>query len=193
MKEIPRDVIRKPVLIDMGGGEAARNPIQNYHYPKELDGNKSWERQDDFGRLYLCTDRGTVYCFSPKGIVFWQFAVGTPIPPKPVFSLPDLIFPASNRLFCLRDGALRWTLPLRQCSSMLVDKDGTIFLSYVEEPAKPRPDSPNQAFPRTLMAAVDRDGHVLWRLDIHGLGPSFLDPAGRLYVRAGDSTLCLSA
>jgi outer membrane protein assembly factor BamB len=183
MKKIPRDVIMRP---------EGKGPIKNIHYPALLDGNRTWEKQDESGRLYLCTDRGTVYCFSPKGIIYWQFAAGIPVPPEPLFSLDDLIFPAGDRLFCLRDGALRWTIPLKSCTSVLVDKDGTIFLSYVEKSMN-YDYVPPQRLDRELMAAVDRDGRVLWRVYIHGFGASFLDPAGRLYVTGEGSLLCLSA
>jgi outer membrane protein assembly factor BamB len=182
-QDISRNVIR---------AQKEMQPIKNVHYPSFLDGNRKWERQDDFGRLYVCTDRGTVYCFSTKGTVFWQFAAGTPIPREPLFSHGDLIFPTSDRLFCLRDGAFRWALPLRDCTSLLVDKDGTIFLSYIDK-FKNYDYVPPQLMDRKLMAAVDRDGHVLWRVYVHGFEVSFLDPAGRLYVTSEGSVLCLNA
>ena len=145
-----------------------------------LDGNCSgWLIiQDDRGRLYSGTDRGTLYCFDRQGKVLWTYKAEAELRDPPLFSLGDTVFAAKDHLICVRDGVQRWSRPLAACRPYLVDKTGTVFVMY--------------SGPDTL-AAVDHDGHLLWSLPTPG-EPKLFDPQGRLYLAdpSRDFILCLA-
>lgn len=176
---IPRNLLadsefsRKPSGICRGG--AVQLSPNRDSIP--VDGNCKWMVRDDLGRFYGATDRGTVYCFSADGAVLWKYEAGTSIPSEPLFSVGDLVLASGDRLFCMRDGLVRWNIQLAGCEPSFVDKAGTIYLSYSENSETP------------ITAAVDRDGKVIWRLQTAYRGVA-LDPKGRLYLIGEGSVLC---
>lgn len=161
--------------------QAIRNPIP-------VDGNCMWVVQDDLGRFYGATDRGSVYCISAEGAVLWKYEEGTSISSEPLFSAGDPVFAGKDRLFCLRDGVVRWNIQLARCRPRFVDKAGTIYVSYSED----IDSSSGMGSSRPVTAAVDRDGHVIWRLQTEYTALT-LDPQGRLFLLGGGGIVCANS
>ena len=153
-----------------------------------VDGNCSdWGViQDDHGRLYSGTDRGTLYCFDSDGKLLWSYKAEAALSYPPLFSQGDPVFAAKDHLICLRDGAQRWSVPLEACRTYLVDKAGTVFVTYAG------PGAHGYDSHKTL-GAVDHDGKLLWSLATPG-EPVMFDPQGQLYLAdpSGDFVICLA-
>jgi outer membrane protein assembly factor BamB len=132
--------------------------------------------KDSRGMLYAGTDRGILFCFDAGGKVLWKYNAGVELSAAPLFSRGDPVFSTGDHLICVRDGALRWNLPLEYCRVRLVDQSGTVFFTINE-----------------TTGAADHDGQVLWTLSVRG-EPLIVDPEGRLYVKDyfGKFAMCLA-
>ena len=121
--------------------------------------------KDSRGLLYAGTDRGMLFCFDGSGKVLWKYNAGAEISGAPLFSQGDPVFSVGDHLICVREGNLRWSLPIDFCRLHLADQSGTVFFTSNETPG-----------------AADHDGHLLWTLPVRG-EPLIIDPEGKLYVR----------
>ena len=118
-----------------------------------------------------------MYCLSAEGGLLWKYEGGASTSSPPHFSLEDLIFASEDRLLSLREGVLRWNLPVERCRPAFPDKAGTMYVQYRGNNS------------RNVAAALDRDGNFLWRLETD-CDLLTLDPQGRLYLGDGRSVVC---
>jgi outer membrane protein assembly factor BamB len=151
--------------------------LEHHRDPIQLSGNCKWVIRDDLGKFYAGTDRGSVYCLSAEGGLLWKYEGGASTSSPPHFSLEDLIFASEDRLLSLREGVLRWNLPVERCRPAFPDKAGTMYVQYRGNNS------------RNVAAALDRDGNFLWRLETD-CDLLTLDPQGRLYLGDGRSVVC---
>ena len=153
-----------------------------------VDGNCSdWQiLEDDHGRLYAGTDRGSLYCFDRDGKVLWTYKADSALRFPPLFSMGDPVLAVEDHLICVRDGALRWSLQLEGCRTYLVDQAGAVFVTH-------RGPATANYMDLESITAVDHDGRLLWSLPSRG-EPMLFDPEGRLYVvgPSSDYVLCLT-
>jgi outer membrane protein assembly factor BamB len=139
-----------------------------------LDGNcADWLLEDARGRVYVGTDRGTIWCFSREGAQLWMYPAGPPVERArdPLLATGDLVLQTESGLSSIRDGHLRWKNPVAG-RLWMADAAGTVYISYA------------QAL-RNYLAAVDQNGKILWAFDTGSeeFYPVALDSRGRLYCQ----------
>jgi outer membrane protein assembly factor BamB len=148
-----------------------------------LDGNcRHWEpKQDEQGRIYVGSDRNTLYCFNAAGTLLWSYKAEAEIADAPLFSLGDAVFAIKDNLVCVRDGVRRWSTKLESCEAHLIDKSGVIYVTCKGDPI------------HDAVAAIDHDGKLLWKLQVAGK-PQAIDPQGQLYIMGNSSSwlMCLA-
>jgi TIR domain/PQQ-like domain len=189
--KLPSDLIRLTYSSDLQKPGACDGGVVNLNSSKaaiSVDGNcSSWGVvQDDRGRFYASTDRGTVYCFEKSGKILWTWKSGTPTVSPPDFSLEDTVFSTDDRLVCLREGTIRWTLPLESPGVGITDKTGAMTVATT---------SPGMLgyHSHSITNLIDHDGRLFWSLPLPG-SPGIPDPDGRLYVQDNSANfiLCLA-
>jgi hypothetical protein len=110
--------------------------------------------------------------------VLWQVQAAQSTPSEPLFLIGAVIFANESRLLCVRDGSIPWSRSYGECKAAFADKAGTTYISHSAGVMTP------------VVAAVDRDGKELWKVQSR-YAPLGLDPAGRLSLPQRHRRDCL--
>jgi len=132
------------------------------------------------GHLITVTDAGTLYCVNPNGRIGWTQKAACVPPHVIALGSTGAVYPCANILHAAGGNGGQWTFPLEQeidYSSVYVDEATTLYLLSKEH---------------TGVLAIDKAGKRLWQLPFVSARPLGLDKSGRMYIRSGNTVVCLS-